>query len=217
MRHLCAPAVSQLTVSHAVESDTSDFIIYGQLEPSIDPFDQLMPSTSTSAPLTLHLRAARILPAPPPKVRLPRPDDPTPRKPPPLFSLKRKRDASASFSADAALEKARQVMLRMPRTAQPGPKTVKLLGKEARIVKDDVFKVPTLPSREVPVERNKARSQESLSLKKSTRQPETSPADIEKANKIVGRGLRVLLSFYNQPRADRQTLDHPAARAIRYC
>jgi hypothetical protein len=31
------------------------------------------------------LFAARILPAPPPSIRLPRPDDPTPRKPPLVF------------------------------------------------------------------------------------------------------------------------------------
>ncbi|KAI0359223.1 hypothetical protein OH77DRAFT_1517774 [Trametes cingulata] len=92
------------------DPDTPDLLIYGELREPSPPADAPVPSTSSAPPKTLHLLAARILPGPPPPptFRLPRPDDPTPRRPPPTFNAKRKRDASglpfnlAASSADGS-------------------------------------------------------------------------------------------------------------------
>ncbi|KAH9888432.1 hypothetical protein C8Q73DRAFT_710149 [Cubamyces lactineus] len=77
------------------DPDTPDLLIYGELRDASPGSEAPIPSTSSSSPKTLHLLAARILPGPPPPptFRLPRPDDPTPRRPPPTFGAKRKRDA----------------------------------------------------------------------------------------------------------------------------
>ncbi|EKM53614.1 uncharacterized protein PHACADRAFT_260057, partial [Phanerochaete carnosa HHB-10118-sp] len=70
---------------------TTDFLIYGQLMPTADQ-DKPLPSTSDAPPETLHILAARILAHPPqPAVRAPRPDDPTPRRPPALSGSATKR------------------------------------------------------------------------------------------------------------------------------
>ncbi|KAI0821174.1 hypothetical protein BC629DRAFT_432315 [Irpex lacteus] len=127
------------------DTETSDFLIYGQLLPSSHPSS---PSSSISPPLTLQLYAARILPTPPsptPHTRKPRPDDPTPRKP--SAYLKRKPSAALALGdgkkpkigrgleEDEQLKLAREVMLHGPR-----PK----LSRDKSEV--DVFKVPPLPS-----------------------------------------------------------------------
>ncbi|KAI0644924.1 hypothetical protein C8Q79DRAFT_1071942 [Trametes meyenii] len=77
------------------DPDTPDLLIYGELRDA-SPSEASIPSTSTASPKVLVLLAARILPGPPPasSFRLPRPDDPTPRRPPLNFSAKRKRDAA---------------------------------------------------------------------------------------------------------------------------
>ena len=78
------------------DPDTPDLLIYGELRDSSPMGEAPVPSTSEAPPKTLHLLAARILPGPPPppSFRLPRPDDPTPRRPPLLLGNKRARDAS---------------------------------------------------------------------------------------------------------------------------
>lgn len=74
--------------------ETSEVLVYGQLPPSsMSPTPVASSSASTldqhapgvASPPVLRLLAARILPDPPqtPSVRLPRPDDPSPRMPPP--------------------------------------------------------------------------------------------------------------------------------------
>lgn len=108
---------------------------------------------------------------------MPRPDDPTPRRPPPTFGAKRKRDgaglpfdltstskrakgdekgkgkASAKDGEDAVRKAAAEVMLRMPKPGRNGVASasmpnMKALGKDARVgVKKDVFKVPSVPVR----------------------------------------------------------------------
>ncbi|KAI0628352.1 hypothetical protein C8Q77DRAFT_1022364, partial [Trametes polyzona] len=158
---------------------TPDLLIYGELRDAPLSSESALPSTSLSLPKSLHLFAARILPGPPPPAtfRLPRPDDPTPRRPPPTFSgAKRKRDAvpfdltagtssdasmskrpkvgdkgkskaSANDSEDAMRKAAAEVMLRMPKPGKTAA-NVKALGKDARVgVKKDVFKVPNVPVR----------------------------------------------------------------------
>ncbi|KAI9063718.1 hypothetical protein FKP32DRAFT_1571410 [Trametes sanguinea] len=78
------------------DPDTPDLLIYGELRDAPPSSETSVPSSSSSPPKTLHLLAARIYPGvpPPPTFRLPRPDDPTPRKPPPAFGTKRKRDVT---------------------------------------------------------------------------------------------------------------------------
>ncbi|KAI0366707.1 hypothetical protein BV20DRAFT_1038144 [Pilatotrama ljubarskyi] len=132
------------------DPDTPDLLIYGELRDAPPSGDTLVPSTSSSPQKTLHLLAARILPGPPPPptFRLPRPDDPTPRRPPPTFNVKRKRDMAglpfdltasgvdsskrtktgdkgkgkASLGADGSQEAMRkaaaEVMLRMPKPSK---------------------------------------------------------------------------------------------------
>ncbi|KAH9944612.1 hypothetical protein B0H21DRAFT_892479 [Amylocystis lapponica] len=109
----------RVSLSDSNDPGTTDILIYGQRVPS-------------AAPLTLCLLAARILPVPPP-ARAPRPDDPTPRHPPskrkrspsvpePREGAKRSRAAAggakgkgrAAEDAEAAVRRAREVMLRMP-------------------------------------------------------------------------------------------------------
>ncbi|KAI8978219.1 hypothetical protein BD414DRAFT_524245 [Trametes punicea] len=132
--------------------DTPDLLIYGELRDASSASEPPLPSTSSSPPKTLHLLAARILPGPPPPptFRLPRPDDPTPRRPPPLFGAKRKRDITglpfdlaagpseggkrartadkgkgkgvlkAGDSDEAMRKAAAEVMLRMPKPGKAG-------------------------------------------------------------------------------------------------
>ncbi|CDO72612.1 hypothetical protein BN946_scf184985.g31 [Trametes cinnabarina] len=77
------------------DPNTPDLLIYGELRDVAPTIETTIPSSSSSSPKFLHLLAARVIPGvpPPPTFRLPRPDDPTPRKPPPAFGAKRKRDA----------------------------------------------------------------------------------------------------------------------------
>ena len=133
---------------------------------------------------------------------MPRPDDPTPRKPPAAFGAgKRKHDsASVPFdlsgvqskrakAADAkgkgkmddeAMRKAAaEVMLKMPKPA--------VLGKDARVgarkdwEKDrDVFKVPS-----VPVRRSASESDVFGALAGGPLDPALPDSGIEKENKIV--------------------------------
>ncbi|KAH9929135.1 hypothetical protein B0H21DRAFT_837316 [Amylocystis lapponica] len=110
----------------------------------------------SATPPTLCLLAARILPVPPP-ARAPRPDDPTPRHPPskrkrspsvpePREGAKRSRAAAggakgkgcAAEDAEAAVRRAREVMLRMPQAK------TKAAGAGSS---GDVFKVPSVPAR----------------------------------------------------------------------
>lgn len=160
--------------SRVDDPDTPDLLIYGELRDaplasSADP----TPSTSSSPPQMLHLLAARIHPGPPPtpsSFRLPRPDDPTPRRPPAAFGAKRKRDVvglpfaltadskraktgekgKGKASDDAMRKAAAEVMLRMPKPGKNAavPVDLKALGKGARVgVKKDVFKIPNVPVR----------------------------------------------------------------------
>ncbi|GBE80860.1 hypothetical protein SCP_0305800 [Sparassis crispa] len=212
----------RVSLSDSSDVGTTDILIYGQLKAAEDPSDEPVPSTSTSTPTTLHLLAARILPTPPPAVRPPRPDDPTPRKPPPLFGAKRKREPSglrfelgdsakrskashakgkgpsdgALEDDEDALERAREVMLHMPRSgpSRAGPgKSVRTLGRDARVAKrDGEFKVPMLPARLTPLpsepqSSTAGRSGHTVDGKhRAGGVLETSsPEDVEKANKAT--------------------------------
>lgn len=126
---------------------TTDFLIYGQLKPSAEP-DASQASTSASAPETLHILAARILPhAPQPAPRAPRPDDPTPRRPPALLAPQKRKASDSDVraaqkrakaaEADAQVRLAREVMLHGPRAGL----------KRAKSKPADAFKVPQLPAR----------------------------------------------------------------------
>ena len=145
----------------AAGPETSDFLIYGQVVCPVGTSADSLPSSSKSEPEVLQMYAARILPGPPPPTaRPPRPDDPTPRKPPAHLlnaGSKRKRDlssASLSFGGgvkrskssylgvkpedeDETIRRAREVMLRGP------PPPDKFRGR----AEVDVFKIPPLPMR----------------------------------------------------------------------
>ncbi|KAI0764370.1 hypothetical protein BD413DRAFT_577422 [Trametes elegans] len=168
----------RLSVTQSHDPETPDLLIYGELRDVPPTATEPVPSSSSAAPKTLHLLAAHILPGPPPALapRLPRPDDPTPRRPPPAFGAKRKLDtAGISFdladvakrtrvgdkgkgkalakesSEEAMRRAAAEVMLRMPkpgRSSSAGQVSVTVLGKDARVgAKKDVFKVPSVPVR----------------------------------------------------------------------
>lgn len=149
--------------------------------------------------------AARILPGPPPPaVRPPRPDDPTPRKPPAHLleyagGSKRKREASSAnltaagkrakagvLQDDENVRRAREVMLYGP-GAQP-----KKLSR-AKTVGDDVFKVPEVPLRAATLEdiSSQSMSQDifgevsSVSKGKDKEVEKPGSSELEKANKMV--------------------------------
>ncbi|KAI0785835.1 hypothetical protein C8Q75DRAFT_774720 [Abortiporus biennis] len=192
-------------------TEATDFLIYGQL--MRDTESTLIgdtPSSSLSPPQTLHILAARILPNPP--RRPPRPDDPTPRKPPARLmfsssaSSKRKRDASVS-SLDALQRSksfkkeeeqqillARDVMLHGPRgSSLARTNSAKLKNEDI-----DVFKVPSLPARsysqfsirdgsttDADVIGGTADGQASGSKGKGKSVETNGSAELEKANKTV--------------------------------
>ncbi|RPD69439.1 hypothetical protein L226DRAFT_515765 [Lentinus tigrinus ALCF2SS1-7] len=202
-----------LTDNH--DPDTPDLLIYGELRDTSPTGEAPVPSTSQAPPKTLHLLAARILPGPPPpsSFRLPRPDDPTPRRPPLTLGNKRTRDASGvpfdlsgavtqsskrAKLADAkgkgrdeeALRRAAvDTMLRIPKPQKMAPPSlnVKALGKEARVGvrKDkDVFKVPSVPSR-VGLGRSTSETDVFGSLKDGPLEAVIDDAGIERENKTA--------------------------------
>ncbi|KAH7921024.1 hypothetical protein BV22DRAFT_1039152 [Leucogyrophana mollusca] len=125
--------------------ETTEILIYGE------PSTELLPSTSKAPPIII--RVARITPAP----RPPRPDDPTPRRPPAhlQFGSKSKRlpeshkhllesfeslgaskrirlkgkDKGTTIEDDEIVKRARDVMMHLPKPGQSAA----------------VFKVPALP------------------------------------------------------------------------
>ncbi|KAF8554840.1 hypothetical protein OG21DRAFT_1508486 [Imleria badia] len=138
--------------------ETTDIVIYGETSTLLHPPPmQLSPAaTSTSVgPPPLSVRVARITPAP----RAPRPDDPTPRRPPArlfggttLGDLGANKRIVARPSAgkekekekveDPVLRRAREVMLHLPRSEVPANASGKQKDKGVR---DATFKVPELP------------------------------------------------------------------------
>lgn len=169
-----------------------------------DPSVESVPSTSTSEPMVLQMYASRILTGPPPPaVRIPRPDDPTPRKPPAHLlnaGAKRKREASTASlnfgdgikrtksgclaeEEDENVKMAREIMLRGP----PATQASKLSrGKSSA----DVFKVPALPIRSgslSTVDTDVFGSVGSVSSKGkgSTTSENVGSTELEKANKTV--------------------------------
>ena len=138
--------------------DTADIVIYGEASTLLHPPPmqmQLSPAaTSTSAgPPPLSLRVARITPAP----RAPRPDDPTPRRPPAcLFEGTTLSDLGASKrivarpsagkgkekekAKEAVVRRAREVMLHLPRSEG-------LANGNGKERDKGVFKVPEPPAK----------------------------------------------------------------------
>jgi hypothetical protein len=126
---------------------SSEILIYGHLPPT-QPGSQVrealtVPSTT---PSELSLVARRIVPVPsipPPVMRLPRPDDPTPRKPPLVIFGKKagqlQRTSSSKFKEpgveDTSIKRGKETTKTLPRTGN-----VKGLGRSASFrVPDDVF------------------------------------------------------------------------------
>ncbi|THH23080.1 hypothetical protein EUX98_g8099 [Antrodiella citrinella] len=171
-----------------------------------------LPSSPSKAPETLCILAARILLHPP--ARIPRPDDPTPRKPPAYVSgnsAKRKRDLSSTNldlsgsskrakgkgradNEDEQVRLARETMLYMPK---PGVSLPRMLGRDVRPGRStDEFKIPALPSRaqSQPVGKLNGSdvadvfgSVDSGSVKEKEHATDSKPGsdELEKANKTV--------------------------------
>lgn len=148
--------------SNSSGSETTEIIVFGR--PSHPP------SNPTSSATPLRLVVARLAPGPPPSApsasRAPRPDDPTPRKPPLLYfgakrtsedgpsegSKRRKTEdvtvakGKKSKEDEEVLKRAREVMLGRPSHLGAGVRaktTSALLEKEND---EMVFKVPAVPS-----------------------------------------------------------------------
>ncbi|EIW80507.1 hypothetical protein CONPUDRAFT_166014 [Coniophora puteana RWD-64-598 SS2] len=128
--------------------ETTEIIIYGAVA---DHFSPLLPLASTSHSPPLEIRVGRVTHVPPTRtntLRPPRPDDPTPRKPPiatrPRISASLGGGAGKHLTFDARggkgakaeeediVRRAREVMLHMP-------KSLPARGKAGS------FKVPALP------------------------------------------------------------------------
>lgn len=132
----------------------------------------------------IQLHAARVCIVPPvQQPRLPRPDDPSPRFPPPLMHA-RKRHAEESPSTrlkrrkeEAVLQNARDVMTRIPSADAIGNANRTKLLSRAKTVQDDVFKVPPLPEQ------------------KGKGKVVDIARELEKANKAVSRGARLFSLF----------------------
>ncbi|KAF9647750.1 hypothetical protein BDM02DRAFT_3187739 [Thelephora ganbajun] len=128
---------------------SSEILIYGHLPPTQPELQVQMPSTSAGpsiAPPELPLVARRIVPVPfipPPVMRLPRPDDPTPRKPPlVIFGKKAGQSQRTSSSKPKGLEVEDSSIKRGRETTKSLLKTgsTKSLGRSASFrVPDDVF------------------------------------------------------------------------------
>ena len=132
---------------------SSEILIYGHL-PSAQPEPQVqVPCTSTGPP-ELSLVARRIVPVPsipPPVMRLPRPDDPTPRKPPLVIfgkkAVKAQRTSNSKLKEpepeDPSIKRGKETARTLPRTG-----SAKSLGRSSSFrVPDDVFgSTPIHPS-----------------------------------------------------------------------
>ncbi|KAF8234389.1 hypothetical protein L208DRAFT_1422702 [Tricholoma matsutake] len=107
--------------------DTTEIIIFARLP---------TPDTSTN----INLVVARVAPRPPPPLRLPRPDDPTPRQPPLFFG------SNATGAAKRELKRMPSTGLIVPGRELKRRSGVRL-GDEKRGKKgvDAVFKIPELP------------------------------------------------------------------------
>jgi hypothetical protein len=136
--------------------DTTEIIIFAHLQPPPAPDPDAPPPDPPPIPTPITLHVARITTTPPQpskptlhQPRIPRRDDPTPRKPP-LF-LKRssteaelragtnKRRKVAGDGEDANVKKAREVMLY-------GSSTTIITTKTKKTKSEAVFKIPSLPA-----------------------------------------------------------------------
>jgi hypothetical protein len=167
-------------------------------------------SQATAKPITLQLCVARITPdLPPTNVRLPRPDDPTPRRPPLVFGSKRARtklDAGAAFIAAQGKDKGKKTKMsagapggEVRAKALPGKNktgecsNVARLGSGVRVgvSEEVVFKVPMVPARKIAAGSG---SMEKNSVSNVDTKAGGAIDEIEKANKTV----RVLI-FTHKP------------------
>jgi hypothetical protein len=87
----------------------------------------------------LRLLAARIVPAPPPKSRLPRPDDPTPRQPPLVAFCEKQSKSSIKAKEEHAPKRAKDIMRKIQKVA---PTSVNGTSDAAS---RHAFKVPEIP------------------------------------------------------------------------
>jgi hypothetical protein len=176
--------------------------------------DGIIPSTSTAVPTVLQMYAARILTAPLSSTsRIPRPDDPTPRKPPAYFNsnTKRKRELStATLGLDNSIKRsrsgcddpeedeqvviAREVMLR-------GLQATHISKPPREKSQTEKFKIPSLPSRTTSLTGVDTASQSSMDVfgslgavkpKDKDGSGDHGYTELEKANKTVGVITRLL-------------------------
>ena len=129
---------------------SSEILIYGHL-PSAQPESYASAEPSTVPP-ELSLVARRIVPVPsipPPVMRLPRPDDPTPRKPPLVIfgkkAVKAQRTSSSKLKEpepeDSSIKHRKEAAKTLPRTG-----SAKNLGRSSSFrIPDDVFGSTSIP------------------------------------------------------------------------
>jgi hypothetical protein len=147
----------------------------------------------------LQLIVARITPAPPPpSLRLPRPDDPTPRRPPLRF------DRSSSAGSNAFMKK---------RTNSVS--VVADLGSGVRLGADASFKVPEMPrsakgkEREVVADDDVFGQGAVENKGKRKRDESDRENEIEKANKTVRAAPPPILRRVPDAQADNKAVRHP--------
>jgi len=131
----CLPSTSKDTPGIRIalgDSETTQIIIFPKSVPNENDLGQ---------PRHI-LSVARVTPMPVTKPRLPRPDDPTPRKPPLLqFNAASDLRRVASFNASSDLARKRQKL--------SNESTIANLGSDVRLVPKATpeFKVPSLPDK----------------------------------------------------------------------
>ncbi|TFK25678.1 hypothetical protein FA15DRAFT_617150 [Coprinopsis marcescibilis] len=167
--------------------ETTEIIIYGQLR----PHSGSSPDNNTKK--TIVLTVGRITIRPVPQKRVPRPDDPIPRKPPVLFAQELQRAGSKGALAfgGGGLKRVGSANF----TATGGPmvaKRPKLIAGSSSM--NDVFKVPEVPNKSARgnerVEDVFGDVSESLNDKGKEKaaaiadDPEQNAAALEKANKL---------------------------------
>ena len=109
-------------------------------------FAQLTPSTNENK---VHLRVGRLCQRPqnPPR-RIPRPDDPIPRKPPLHFVRKQSPQRSASLNGVAERKDLKRIASVSTGMAGP-PKRAKIVRTTTDDADSDVFKIPNAPGPQV--------------------------------------------------------------------
>ncbi|KAJ4470939.1 hypothetical protein J3R30DRAFT_1141692 [Lentinula aciculospora] len=146
----CLPSTSndtlgvRIALGDSAGPDTTQIIVFLKSIPNENESDEILNVLSV----------ARITPMPVVKLRIPRPDDPTPRKPPLLpFGKDADLRRVASFNASSDLVRKRQKVANGSGIANLGSDV--RLGQKS--IPEGIFKVPPLPDKNSKLNINKAK------------------------------------------------------------